>query len=63
MSKSDYMLVSKHDIECMARVIVKLLDNSFFLTEIDELEDSIDSDVFEIVIKTFRDSKNNGKKK
>lgn len=57
------MLVSKHDIECMARVIVKLLDNSFFLTEIDELEDSIDSDVFEIVIKTFRDSKNNGKKK
>lgn len=56
MSKSDYMLVSKHDIECMARLIVKLLDKSFLLSEIEELEDSIDSDVFEIVAKTFRES-------
>lgn len=56
MSKSDYMLISKHDIECMARLIVKLLDKSFILSEIEELEDSIDSDVFEIVAKTFRES-------
>ena len=56
MSKSDYMLVSKHDIECMARLIVKLLDKSFLLSEIEELEDSIDSDVFEIVSKAFRES-------
>lgn len=56
MSKSDYMLVSKHDIECMARLIVKLLDKSFILSEIEELEDSIDSDVFEIVAKAFRES-------
>lgn len=56
MSKSDYMLVSKHDIECMARVIVRLLDDSFLLSEIEELEDSIDSDVFEIVAKAFRES-------
>lgn len=56
MSKSDYMLVSKHDIECMAKLIVKLLDKSFLLSEIEELEDSIDSDVFEIVAKAFRES-------
>lgn len=56
MSKSDYMLVSKHDIECMARLIVRLFDDSFLLSEIDELEDSIDSDVFEIVAKAFGES-------
>ena len=56
MSKSDYMLVSKHDIECMAKLIAKLLNRSFLLSEIEELEDSIDSDVFEIVAKAFRES-------
>ena len=56
MNKSDYMLVSKHDIECMAKLIVKLLDKSFLLSEIEELEDSIDSDVSEIVAKAFRES-------
>lgn len=56
MSKSDYMLVSKHDIEYMARLIFKLFDKSFTYTEIVKLEDSIDSDVFEIVAKAFRES-------
>lgn len=56
MSKSDYMLVSKRDIKCMARLIARLLNKSFMLSELEKLEDSIDSDVFEIVAKTFRES-------
>lgn len=49
------MLVSKRDIKCMARLIAKLLNKSFMLSELERLEDSIDSDVFEIVAKAFRD--------
>lgn len=55
MSKSNYMLVSKRDVECMARLIAKLLNKSFMLSELEKLEDSIDSEVFEIVAKVFRD--------
>ena len=50
------MLVRKHDIECMARFIFKLIDKSFTYIELVKLEDSIDSDVFEIVAKAFRES-------
>lgn len=55
MSKSDYILVSKHDLECMAMLIVKLLDSSFSWYELEKLEDSIDYDVFEIVANVFRE--------
>ena len=55
MSKSDYILVSKHDLECMAMLIVKLLNSSFSWYELEKLEDSIDYDVFEIVAKVFRE--------
>ena len=55
MSKSDYILVSKHDLECMAMLIIKLLDSSFSWYELEKLEDSIDYDVFEIVAKVFRE--------
>lgn len=55
MSKSDYMLISKHDIECMAALISRLINGSFVIEELDRLEDSIDYDVFEIVAKVFRD--------
>lgn len=55
MSKSDYLLVSKHDIECMAVLISRLINGSFAIEELDRLEDSIDYDVFEIVAKVFRE--------
>lgn len=55
MSKSDYILVSKHDLECMAMLIVKLLDSSFSWHELEKLEDSIDYDVFEIIANVFRE--------
>lgn len=54
-NKNDFIIVSKDDIKTLSKVVIRALNKTLTLSDIETLEDTVSPEIFDILASTFRE--------
>ncbi len=54
-NKNDFIIASKDDIKALSKVVIRALNKTLTLSDIETLEDTISPEIFDILSSTFRE--------
>lgn len=52
-NKNDFIIASKDDIKALSKVVIRALNKTLTLSDIETLEDTISPEIFDILSSTF----------